>query len=76
LVFLPLKGIGQIQFGEGKLEDHGRNDNLDISPSRTYVVEGGVCGTGNVEVEGFGCFGCVRDVHVDFGWSWLFGEVF
>jgi len=40
------------------------------------VVEGGVCGTGDVEVEGFGWFGCLRDVHVDVGWPWLFGEVF
>jgi hypothetical protein len=44
---------------------------LDISPSRTYVVEGGVCMTRNVKVEGFGCFGCVRDVHIDFGWPWF-----
>jgi len=49
---------------------------LDISPSRTYGVEGGMCRTRYVEVEGFGCFGCVRDVHVDFGWPWLFEEVF
>jgi hypothetical protein len=35
-----------------------------------------VCGTGDVEVEGFGWFGCLRDVHVDVGWPWLFGEVF
>lgn len=37
-----------------------------------------MCGTGGVEVEvdGFGCFGCLRDVHVDVGWPWFLGEVF
>ena len=35
-----------------------------------------MCGTGDVEVDGFGCFGCLRDVHVDVGWPWFFGEVF
>ena len=69
--FLAKKGFGQFQFGEGELEDHGRKGNLDISPSRTYVVEGGVCRKKNVEVEGFGCFGCVRDFHIDFGWPWF-----
>jgi hypothetical protein len=40
------------------------------------MVKGGVCGTGDVKVEGFGCFVCLKDVHVDVGLPWLFGEVF
>ena len=32
-----------------------------------------MCGTGDVEVDGFGC---LRDVHVDVGWPWFFVEVF
>jgi len=40
------------------------------------MVKGGVCGTGDVKVEGFGCVVCLKDVHVDVGLPWLFGEVF
>ena len=39
------------------------------------MVEGGAYEAGGVKVEGFECFVCVRDVHVDVGLPWLFGKV-